>query len=71
MVDRSQGEEEGGGIEDDNNGKYHKGGGEEARHRQVLVAPSSFDAAGAVANVSDAVVTVGNNDGVHRPPEVC
>ncbi len=31
---------------------------------------SSFDAVGAVANVCVAVIAVGNDDGVHRPPEV-
>ncbi len=39
-------------------------------HRQVIVTPSSFNAAGAVANVRDAVVAVGNGNGVLRPPEV-
>jgi hypothetical protein len=70
-VNGSHGGKEGGGVEDDNNNKYHKGGGEEAGHRRVIFAPSSFNAAGAVANVRDAVVAVGKDDGVHRPPEIC
>jgi hypothetical protein len=49
-----------------------RGEGERRRgHRRVVVAPSSFGSAGAVANFCIAVVTVGNDDGVHRPPEVC
>ncbi len=46
-------------------------GGSRRGHRQVDVAPSSFDAARAVANVCVAVIAFGNDDGVHRPPEVC
>jgi hypothetical protein len=46
-----------------------KGGGQ--GHRRVVVAPSSFGAAGAVANFRIAVVAVGNDNGVHRPQEVC
>ncbi len=47
-----------------------RGGGSRRGHRQVVIAPSSFDAAKAIANVCIAVIAVGNNDGVHWPPEV-
>ncbi len=47
-----------------------RGGGSRRGHRRVVVTPSSFDAAGAVANVCVAVIAIGNDDGVHRPPEV-
>jgi hypothetical protein len=70
-VDGSHREEEGGGVKDDDEDEYHKGGGGNRQgHHRVVVAPSSFDAAGAVANVRVAVVAVGNDDGVHCPPEV-
>jgi hypothetical protein len=46
-------------------------GGRRWGHRRVVVAPSSFGTAGAVANFCIAVVIVGNDDGVHHPPEVC
>jgi hypothetical protein len=42
-------------------------GREEAGHRGVVVAPSSFKAAGAVANICDAVVAIGNDDSFHPP----
>jgi hypothetical protein len=48
-----------------------RGGGSRRGHRRVVIAPSSFEAAGAVANVCVAVIAVGNDDGVHRLPEVC
>ncbi len=48
-----------------------RGGGSRRGHCRVVIAPSSFDAAGAVANVCIAVIAVWNDDGVHRPPEVC
>jgi hypothetical protein len=71
-VNSSHGGEEGGGVKDNDNDKYYEGGGGRRReHRQVIVAPSSFGAPGAVANFCVAVVAVGNDDGVHCPPEVC
>jgi hypothetical protein len=39
-------------------------------HSRVIVAFSSFDAARAIANVCVVVIAVGNDDGVHHPPEV-
>ena len=69
-VNGSHGGEEGGGVKDNNDNKYHEGGGRRQGHRQVIIAPSSFGAAGAIANFCVAVIAVGNDDGVHRPPEV-
>ncbi len=46
-----------------------RGGGRQG-HRQVIVAPSSFDVTRAVANVSVAVIAAGNDGSVHCPPEV-
>jgi hypothetical protein len=48
-----------------------RGKGRRRGHPQDVIAPSSFDATRAVTNACVAVVAVGNNDGVHRPPEVC
>ncbi len=60
--------EEGGGIKDNDDNKYHEGGGGRKRgHCRVVIAPSSFDAAGAIANVKVAVITIGIDKGVPVP----
>ncbi len=47
-----------------------RGGGEEAGYCRVVIPPSSFNTTGAVANIRNAVVAVGNDDSVHHPPEI-
>ncbi len=71
VVDGSHGRDEGGGVKDDDNNECHEGGGGRRQGlRQVVASPSSLGAAGAIAKFCIAVVAVGNDDGVHHPPEV-